>query len=76
VEPEQPVIEPLSRRDAFLEIIRAAFNLTVLERERFANQFQFASRLTAAVPVKRLRFRRRLSALPSICDAVLADLVG
>jgi hypothetical protein len=76
VEPEQPVIDQLSRHEAFFEIIRAAFNLTVLERERFANQFRFATRLTAAVPVKRLRFRRRLSALPSVCDAVLADLAA
>lgn len=76
VEPAQPVIDQLPLREAFFEIIRAAFNLMVLERERFANQFQFAIRLTAAVPVKRLRFRRQWSALPSVCDAVLADLAS
>lgn len=69
-------IEPLSERDAFLEVIGAAFNLVVLERERFANQFTFATRLTASVPVRRLMYPRRLSALPAVCDALVADLAA
>ena len=73
---EKPVIDQLSDREAFLEIIRAAFNLTVLERDRFANQFEFATRLVAGVPVKRLSYPRRLSVLPDVCDAVLADLAA
>jgi hypothetical protein len=71
---EKPVVDRLSDREAFLEIIRAAFNLTVLDRERFANQFEFAKRLVAGVSVKRLSYPRRLSVLPAVCDAVLADL--
>jgi hypothetical protein len=67
-------IEPLSERDAFLELIGAAFNLVVLERPRFANQFAFATRLAASVPVRRLIYPRRLSALPAVCDALLADV--
>lgn len=67
-------IERLSGREAFLEIIRAAFNLLVLERQRFANQFAFARRLTASVPVRRLTYHRDLSDLPAVCDALLADV--
>jgi hypothetical protein len=73
-EQAQPTIVQLSPRDAFVEIIRAAFNLIVLERERFATQFEFAASLASAVPVKRLSFPRRLSLLPSVCDTVLDDL--
>jgi hypothetical protein len=69
------LIEPLSGRDAFLEVIRAAFNLVVLDPQRIANQFAFATRLAESVPIRRLTYPRRLSALPEVCDAVLADLV-
>jgi hypothetical protein len=67
-------IESLSERDSFLELIGAAFNLVVLERPRFVNQFAFATQLTASVPVRRLIYPRRLSALPAVCDALLADV--
>jgi hypothetical protein len=69
-------IEPLAGREAFLEIIRGAFNLVNVERERLANQFRFATRLVATVPVRRLSYTRELSFLPTVCDAVLADLSG
>ena len=67
-------IEPLSGRDAFLEVIRAAFNVVVVDPQRMANQFAFATRLSESVPIRRLTYPRRLSALSSVCDAVLADL--
>lgn len=69
-------IEHLSGREAFLEVIRAAFNLLVLERTRVAGQFAFAARLVADVPVRRLTYPRNLSLLPAVCDTVLADLAG
>jgi hypothetical protein len=69
-------IESLSDRNAFLEVVGAAFNLIVSERERLANQFTFAMRLTASVPVRRLVYPRRLSALPAVCDAVVADVAA
>lgn len=72
--PTQPRVERLSGRDAFLEVIRAAFNLSVFERARLANQFAFATRVAASVPVHRLIYPRRLSALPAVCDMVLASL--
>jgi hypothetical protein len=74
--PPHVQIEPLAGREAFLEIIRGAFNLANVERERLANQFRFATRLVATVPVRRLTYTRDLSFLPKVCDAVLADLSG
>ena len=67
-------IEPLSGRQAFLEVIRGAFNLLAVERERLAAQFAFATRLAGSVPIKRLTYPRRLSDLPAVCDALLADV--
>jgi hypothetical protein len=66
-------IDCLSGRDAFLEIVRGAFNLTVLDRNRYASQFAFASRLASAVPVRRLAYSRDFTVLPAACDALLAD---
>jgi len=69
-------VEPLSPRDGCLEIIRAAFNLVVHDRGRYANQFRVASHLAGAVPVRRLAYPRAIGCLPAICDAVLADLAA
>lgn len=69
-------IETLSGSDAFLEVVRAAFNLTVTDKSRLANQFSFAERLSASVPVRRLSYRRSFATLPAVCDAILADVVA
>jgi hypothetical protein len=66
-------IEPIAGGDALVEIVRAAFNLLVHERPRFANQFALAKRLAERVPVRRLAYPRTLRRLPAVCDAVLAD---
>jgi hypothetical protein len=65
--------ERLSGREAFLEVIRGAFNLLVVDRERLRNQFAFASHLVNSVPVYRLNYPRTFSALPFVCDTILAD---
>jgi hypothetical protein len=67
-------VERLSGREAFFEVVRAAFNLTVLGRERLAAQFTFAARLAADVPVRRLTYPRTLTLLPDVCNTILADL--
>jgi hypothetical protein len=66
-------VERLSGREAFLEVIRAAFNLLVLESSRVATQFSFARRLVEDVPVRRLTYSRDWSCLSAVCDAVLSD---
>lgn len=71
---EPVTLERLSGSEAFLEVIRAAFNVMVLRRERLANQFAFAARLAAEVPMRRLTYPRRLTLLPTVCDTLLADL--
>jgi hypothetical protein len=69
-------IQRLSGSDAFLEVVRAAFNLTVTDKSRLANQFSFAERLIGRVPVRRLNYRRSFAALPAVCDAILADVIA
>ena len=69
-----PSVAVLSGAHGFIEIVRAAFNLIVTDRARLANQFAFATRVSATVPLRRLVYARRLAALPDVCDALLADL--
>jgi hypothetical protein len=66
-------IVPLGGEEAFLEVIRAAFNLIQVDRSRLANQFAIASRLVNDVPMRRLVFPRRIRRLGDVCDAVIAD---
>ena len=70
----RPRIEPLSRKEAFLEVIRAAFNLIVIDKRRLTTQFALADQLSSSVPIGRLVYPRTFAALPEACDAVLADL--
>lgn len=67
-------VTPVEGQAAFLEIVRAAFNLIRVDRARLANQFAIASRLAGEVPMRRLAYPRRLSLLNAVCDAVIADV--
>jgi hypothetical protein len=69
-----PKIERLSGREAFFEIVRAAFNPVVVERPRLTNHFRFATRLLTTARICRLTYSRRFSSLPAVCDAVLSDV--
>lgn len=67
-------IDELRQHKAFVEICKAAFNGEITEGKRLKEHFLMASRLASSVPVKRLSVPRSLAALPSVCDAVLADM--
>jgi hypothetical protein len=66
-------ITALEGQTAFLEIIRAAFNLIRVDRERLTRQFTVASRLVRDVPIRKLVYPHRLSLLHDVCEAVIAD---
>jgi len=70
----RPQVRALTGRKAFLEVVRAAFNLLVLREERLAGQFRFANSLAARVPIRQLSYARDLSQLSAVCEAVLGDL--
>jgi hypothetical protein len=65
---------PLTGRAAFLEVIRAAFNLMVVDRARLENQFLVATSLVADTPIRRLAYPRAVNQLPEVCRAILEDL--
>jgi hypothetical protein len=71
--PARITITPLSGEDAFLEVIRAAFNLIRVDRARLSNHFAIVSRLAGDIPIRRLAFPRGLRRLGGVCEAVIAD---
>jgi len=74
--PDGVMIQPLSGREAFVELVRATFNTLVQDPPRLARQFELAAQLALAVPVRRLSFPRGLHRLPAVTAAVEADLAA
>lgn len=69
-----PRIEPLTPRDALVELVRSSFVLDVDDRETQLRLFRFLERVVERVPVRRLVVPDRFDALPAVREAILADL--
>ena len=67
-------IRPLSQRRAFLELVKNTFNDLNLESDRLRRQFGLATTIASEIGVKSLSYPRALSSLPSVREAILADL--
>jgi hypothetical protein len=71
---ERVMVEALSRREAFLELVKGTFNRHLASAERLARQFDAAARLSDRLPVLRLSYPRSLDRLAgareSICTHV------
>lgn len=72
----QPAVSRLTRRDAFIELVKFSFCLETQSRDRLARQFERLSHDTGAVTVRRLSVPRDLSKIDGARDAILADLIG
>lgn len=66
--------EPLTSRQAFLELSCNTFNYVILDGERAIRQIRETAHIVNAVPVKRLLHPRSLEALPSVRQAIIEDL--
>ena len=67
-------IERLSQSQALLAFIQNTFNTIIRTPERLTQQFNFATKLAATLPVKSLSYPRELAWLPKVVDAVLKDI--
>jgi hypothetical protein len=66
-------VEAIGGQDAFVEIIRSAFDRIQVDETRLRTQFSAAARLATEVPMRRLIYPRALSQIGAVCDAVIAD---
>ncbi|MBL0141398.1 MAG: hypothetical protein IPP91_04885 [Betaproteobacteria bacterium] len=60
--------------DALLPLIRNSFDATFLHARRLEQQFDFACRLAACVPISIISYPRQLERLPEVAGALLASL--
>jgi hypothetical protein len=67
-------IEPLTAREAFINIVANTFNSAVSGADRLQRQADAAIRLVRSVPVRKLFYPRVLSQLPAVRDAIIRDL--
>jgi len=69
-----PVIEPLSVRAAFMELVECAFRLDLSDQAMILRQMRVLERVANEVPVKRLRLPDDLGVLPAAREMILQDL--
>jgi hypothetical protein len=67
-------VRTLLGRASFLPLIANTFNDCVVTPARLKQQFAFAGKVTAAVPVRQLSYPRSLELLPAVADAILSNL--
>ena len=68
------IIEPLSKRDSFMALVRCAFRLDIMDHNMLTRQFRFLERVASTISVCRLIFPRDFKLLPAVREAILADL--
>ncbi len=66
--------QTLSAREAFIELVKSAFNRRLADAGRLRRQFEAMTRLANAFPVRRLAYPRSLDRLPEVRDLVLSEL--
>lgn len=71
-----PVIDPLSPRDGFMELLAGTFRLDITDRAMLARQFRFLERVSSQVPIRRLRIPNSFASLPAVRAAILGDLAN
>lgn len=69
-----PLIERLSARDSFMEVLPVTFRLDITDRAMLVRQFRFLERVASHVPVRRLHVPNTFSSLPAVREAIIADL--
>ncbi|MDD5559563.1 hypothetical protein [Candidatus Methylomirabilis sp.] len=67
-------VRRVSQHSAFLALLKSAFNTEIIDSERLRRQFLLCTRIASTVPVKLLSYPRSLASLPSVREAILADL--
>jgi hypothetical protein len=74
LEPETVTIRRLSQRQACIALTQNTFNTVLTDSERLIRQFAFATNVASSVPVKLLTYPRALDFLPTVRQAILADV--
>lgn len=72
--PEAPIIRPVRKRAAVIDLVANAYASYFLDKAMRAHEFRFLSRLADEVPVRVITPSSDFSRLPELCGAVAGDL--
>jgi hypothetical protein len=67
-------ISVLPPRESFIALVKNTFNYRIVTPARLQRQFEAATRVVSAMPVKKVAYPRILARLPDVRDALLADM--
>lgn len=67
-------MEPLSPREAFMCLVKAAFRLDITDKKMLKRQFNFLQKVASSVPVRRLVYPGNFKILPDVREAIAKDL--
>ncbi len=67
-------IDPLTPREAFMELVKHPYRLGLDNREWLKEEFQALGRLVNSLAVRRVTYPRNYGLLPKVCEAILEDL--
>jgi len=67
-------IDPISPRDAIVELVKYAFKLDISDREMLKGEFECFARIARLQPFYHLSVPRDLSRLPVVRDTILKNL--
>ncbi len=68
-----PRIEPLSRREALLELVQNTYMNFLLDRTQRAAEFEALTQLVGRVPIQRIVPHADAERLPAMCDLLLEN---
>lgn len=66
----------LNWRAAFFSLVRNTFNDSVTGEARLRRQFEFAQQVAREVPVRAVRYPKRIELVPEVVRAIVADAAG
>jgi hypothetical protein len=69
-------IDPLTPREAFMELVKHPYRLGLDNREWLKEEFQALGRLVNSLAVRRVTYPRNYGLLPKVCEAILEDLLS
>jgi len=70
----EPLIERLTERDGFMELVPSAFRLDITDRTMLARQFSFLEQIVSRVSVRRLHIPNTFASLPAVREPIIKDL--
>ncbi len=72
-EDNTPVVQPMSAREALLDLVKNTYMNWLLDREQRALEFDFLSRLVVRVPVRRITPHTDPKKIPELCSLIVSD---